>query len=236
MNPGTFLRSTLRPSEAAALTPFDLKPGRNVIRVSKAISDDREPRGWTKTGLNRDVEVTEELLKVLQTHTALVRAYFESHHREVPSMLFPSTEGTYLDIRNIRRLFSAICTKAGIKGFTLYDLRHTYASLMLMWGADPRWVQRQLGHESLATTLRYYAHWIPKEARESYANLIEQEPKAAAKWSASPADRADSASRLCLQGQREQEGESAKSFRIKWWAQQDSNLRPADYESAALTN
>ena len=21
-----------------------------------------------------------------------------------------------------------------------------------------------------------------------------------------------------------------------WWAQQDSNLRPADYESAALTN
>ncbi len=26
-----------------------------------------------------------------------------------------------------------------------------------------------------------------------------------------------------------------KSF-VFWWAQQDSNLRPADYESAALTN
>ncbi len=26
------------------------------------------------------------------------------------------------------------------------------------------------------------------------------------------------------------------SLRQRWWAQQDSNLRPADYESAALTN
>ncbi len=29
--------------------------------------------------------------------------------------------------------------------------------------------------------------------------------------------------------------ETCKSF-VFWWAQQDSNLRPADYESAALTN
>jgi len=44
---------------------------------------------------------------------------------------------------------------------------------MLMRGADPRYVQQQLGHESLSTTYRYYAHWIPKEARSSYADLID---------------------------------------------------------------
>jgi Vitamin K epoxide reductase family len=59
----------------------------------------------------------------------------------VPTMLFPSLTGAYLEIRNIRRLFKEICTRAGIQGFTLYDLRHTYASLMLMRGADPRYVQ-----------------------------------------------------------------------------------------------
>ena len=88
-------------------------------------------------------------------------------------MVFPSMTGTYLQIRNVRRLFKDICAKAGINGFTPYHLRHTYASLMFMRGADPRYVQRQLGHESLSTTYRYYAHWIPKEARASYANLIE---------------------------------------------------------------
>ena len=55
----------------------------------------------------------------------------------------------------------------------MYDLRHTYASLMLMRGADPRYVQQQLGHEYVSTTYRYYSHWIPKEARASYADLIE---------------------------------------------------------------
>ena len=40
-------------------------------------------------------------------------------------------------------------------------------------GARPQYVQQQLGHETLSTTLRYYAHWIPKEVKESYAKLID---------------------------------------------------------------
>ena len=42
-----------------------------------------------------------------------------------------------------------------------------------MRGASPQYVQRQLGHETLSTTLRYYAHWIPKETKEGYAHLID---------------------------------------------------------------
>jgi integrase len=45
-----------------------------------------------------------------------------------------------------------------------------------MRGAPPDWVQKQLGHESLWTTLRYYAHWIPKESSGKYAELLEQRP------------------------------------------------------------
>ncbi len=32
------------------------------------------------------------------------------------------------------------------------------------------------------------------------------------------------------------QGHSPEALKTNWWAQQDSNLRPADYESAALTN
>jgi integrase len=166
-------KTGLRPSEAAALLPFDLKFNQSVIRVSKAINDEGEPRGWTKTGLNRNVEITRDLSEELRSHVMTVRSYFEKRKRPVPTMLFPGLTGTYLEIRNVRRLFKEICRRAGIRGFTLYDLRHTYASLMLMRGADPRYVQQQLGHESVSTTYRYYSHWIPKEARASYADLIE---------------------------------------------------------------
>ena len=39
--------------------------------------------------------------------------------------------------------------------------------------SGPQYVQQQLGHETLSTTLRYYAHWIPREVKESYAKLID---------------------------------------------------------------
>jgi integrase len=100
------------------LLPFDLKFNQGVLRVSKAINDDGEPRGWTKTGLNRNLEITPELAAELSAHIATTRAYFEKLERPLPIMLFPSTTGSYLEIRNVRRLFKKICTLAGIHGFT----------------------------------------------------------------------------------------------------------------------
>jgi hypothetical protein len=53
--------------------------------------------------LNRDVEITEELIEDLRAHVAIVRSYFERRKRPVPPMLLPSTDGTYLDVRNMRK-------------------------------------------------------------------------------------------------------------------------------------
>jgi integrase len=64
-------------------------------------------------------------------------------------------------------------TPKRICSFPKHNSSHTYASLILMRGAKPQYVQQQLGHETLSTTLRYYAHWIPKEVKESYAKLID---------------------------------------------------------------
>jgi integrase len=45
----------------------------------------------------------------------------------------------------------------------LYDLRHTYASLMLSARVPLLYVAQQLGHRNSVTTLRYYAQWLPSE-------------------------------------------------------------------------
>lgn len=44
-----------------------------------------------------------------------------------------------------------------------YDLRHSFASLLLAEGRQPRWVADQLGH-SLAVLLSTYAHLIDEYA------------------------------------------------------------------------
>jgi integrase-like protein len=55
----------------------------------------------------------------------------------------------------------AALRKAELNGFRLYDLRHTFASLLLAQGVPITYVAAQLGHSKPTTTLQWYAHWIP---------------------------------------------------------------------------
>jgi integrase len=47
----------------------------------------------------------------------------------------------------------------------MYELRHTYASLLFAAAAPITYVSAQLGHANPTTTLTYYAQWIPSKGR-----------------------------------------------------------------------
>lgn len=69
-----------------------------------------------------------------------------------------------------RRWFEAAVRFAGIVDFRWHDLRHTFASRLVMDGVDIRTVQQLLGHASLATTQRY-AHVSEEHLRAAVAKL-----------------------------------------------------------------
>jgi integrase len=52
------------------------------------------------------------------------------------------------------------------KGFRYHDLRHYFASLLIVSGADVKVVQKRLRHASAMTTLNTYGHMWP-DADES---------------------------------------------------------------------
>ena len=53
---------------------------------------------------------------------------------------------------------------------TLHGLRHTFASLLVALGEDPRYVMGQLGHTDPAFTLRLYTHTMRREDDERDAS------------------------------------------------------------------
>lgn len=67
--------------------------------------------------------------------------------------------------------FQRILAKAGVIKFRWHDLRHTFASRLVMAGVDLRTVQQFLGHASIVTTMRY-AHLSPEHGQAAIEKLV----------------------------------------------------------------
>lgn len=101
--------------------------------------------------------------------------------RSLPSRLkgpwvFPSANWhTPKDPHNFtQRIFLPAVRKAGIDDFRWHDLRHTFASRLVMKGTDLRTVQDLMGHKTITMTQRY-AHLSPEHQREAVQRLADEE-------------------------------------------------------------
>jgi integrase len=86
--------------------------------------------------------------------------------------LCPNDHGRLYEERHLRRVFYRILQRVNLPSFRVYDLRHTYASLLLSSSVPLLYVSQQLGHTNPTTTLRYYARWIPT-GDQRYVDMLD---------------------------------------------------------------
>lgn len=70
-----------------------------------------------------------------------------------------------------RRTFEAAVKESGILKFRYHDIRHTFASRLVMAGVDLRTVQELMGHKTIAMTIRY-SHLAPSHQKEAIERLV----------------------------------------------------------------
>ncbi|MFC1534411.1 site-specific integrase [Thermodesulfobacteriota bacterium] len=73
-------------------------------------------------------------------------------------------------IQRVDRAFRGTLRRAGIEHFRFHDLRHTFASHLIMRGASLKEVQELLGHKTMTMTLRY-AH-LSQEHKKKAVSLL----------------------------------------------------------------
>ncbi|GLI54322.1 hypothetical protein TISLANDTSLP1_20150 [Thermodesulfovibrio yellowstonii] len=84
---------------------------------------------------------------------ALMRQLYAQRRLDTDYIFINPKTGTRLT--EFKRSFATALKKAGIRDFRFHDLRHTFASQLIMKGADLKTVQELLGHRTLTMTLRY---------------------------------------------------------------------------------
>jgi integrase len=93
-------------------------------------------------------------------------------HLELPhrsAWVFAGVEGHPPHQNIVGHRWRTTLSAAGLAGYRLHDLRHFYASGLIVAGCDVVTVQRALEHAKATTTLETYSHLWPKAEDKTWA-------------------------------------------------------------------
>ncbi|MBU4179288.1 MAG: site-specific integrase, partial [Actinobacteria bacterium] len=147
-----------RQGEILALRWCDIDFTRSTIFIRRAYHP-RYGFGEPKTkNAKRAIVISPQLVSVLSDH--------KKHRGGGPDeIVFQNGSGKPVNASNmVRREFLPALERAGLRRIRFHDLRHTYAALMISLGENIKFIQKQMGHASLKTTMDTYGHLLPDVA------------------------------------------------------------------------
>ena len=121
--------------------------------------------GPPKSG-KRLIELDETLVNKLDQHIKKLRK----------DCMMTGVQANYLFTGITQRMVQGAvrraCAAARLLTGNPHDLRHTYATILLMDHYSPAYIQKQLGHHSISMTVDIYGHWIPGEGKKDLTQTL----------------------------------------------------------------
>ena len=113
-------------------------------------------------GSRRTLHLSEPVVQVLRAHQSRQDDERTSARvwRNPAGLVFTSTIGTPLDPEVFGKSVPRICKEAGLGHWSIHELRHSCASLLLAMGVPLEVVSDTLGHASIRVTMDVYGHLL----------------------------------------------------------------------------
>lgn len=157
----TAFRSGLRLGELFGLEwgDIDFVARRIHIQRSYHLGHATLPKGKRK----RWVPMCPSLVEALKTHKHLKG-----------NLVFCRPDGSHLTRDIVKHPFDRITFAAGLHRIRLHDMRHSFASQLVMAGVPLKFVSEMLGHTEIKMTERY-THLTPNSV-QSYIGVLDGQP------------------------------------------------------------
>lgn len=154
----------MRVSELIALQWDDIDWRSCEAAVSRARTQAGDAPETTKTPTgSRRVTLLAPAMDALRAQLAWSR-----FHPSGCVWLDPRHDDPWVGDQALRKsLWKPALRKAGVRYRYPYQMRHTFASMMLSAGEPVMWVAAQLGHTDWAFTARTYSRWMPESTPDA---------------------------------------------------------------------
>jgi len=185
--------SKVKPSKTDTSARVRYLDGNEERRLRKALRDDYlgvMVLVSINTGLRRgelfsltwnDIDLTQAMLTISgeqsknnkTRHIPLNREALDAlkqwKPKQAEGLVFPNPQGKRLN--NVKRSWASLLKRAKITGFRWHDMRHHFASKLVMASVDLNTVRELLGHGDIKMTLRY-SHLAPEHKAEAVSRLV----------------------------------------------------------------
>jgi integrase len=161
----TAILTGARRGELLGLQWRDVDWRNNQIHVRRSVWKRQFVTPKSKTSTRR-IDMSPHLATELKKHKlACPKSEFD--------LIFCNEEGKHLDPDSlIKRQFLPALRRAKVRQVRFHDLRHTNTALRIAEGQNIKYIQHQLGHASIQTTLDRYGHLI-KEVNGEQAKKLD---------------------------------------------------------------
>ncbi len=142
-----------RTGEIIALKWKDISLNERIIKIRRSIHQGLESLPKTKNSI-RDVDIIDVLYPYVVKHMDLYHGQsdylFETKYGQ------PFTTSSKIS----KSYWKPTLEKLELEYRNLYQMRHTFASMMISNGEDVLWVSHMLGHKDSSMTLKVYSRYV----------------------------------------------------------------------------